>query len=60
MFKRLIFEDYAVICTLIAFFVAATIYLATVWKAIRMPKKQVEHFANLPFDTDAPHHDERA
>ena len=60
MFKRLLFEDYAVVCTLIAFIVAATIFLATVWKAIRMPKSQVKHFANLPFENDESRHDERA
>ena len=60
MFKRLLFEDYAMVCTLVAFLVAATIFLATVWRAIRMPKAQVKHFANLPFDSDASRHDERA
>lgn len=60
MFKRLVFEDYAVVCTLVAFLVVATIFLATVWKAIRMPKAQVKHFANLPFENDASRHDERS
>jgi hypothetical protein len=60
MFKRLIFEDYATICTLIAFVVAATVFLATVWRAIRMPRAQIERFANLPFDSDSTHHDKRA
>lgn len=60
MFKRLIFEDYAALCTLIAFIVAATIFIATVWRAIRMPKAQIQRFANLPFESDSPSHDERA
>ncbi len=60
MFKRLIFEDYAVLCTLIAFIVAATIFLATVWRAIRMPRSQIDRFANLPFDSESTRHDKRA
>ncbi len=60
MFKRLVFEDYAVVCTVIAFLVVAAIFLATVWKAIRMPKAQLKHFANLPFEDDASRHDERS
>lgn len=62
MFKRLFFEDYAVLCTVSAFIVAATIYAATVWRAWRMPRAQVERFANLPFaaETDSTRHDKRA
>jgi len=63
MFKRLILEYYTVICTLIAFIVAATIFLATVWRAIRMPRAQVDHLAHLPFETTAPRsseHDQQA
>jgi hypothetical protein len=60
MFKRLILEDYATLCTLVAFIVAATIFIATVWRAIRMPRAQVEHLAQLPFETNSTDHDEHA
>jgi len=60
MFKRLIFEDYAVICTVIAFIVAVTVYVATVWRAWRMPPAQVDRFAQLPFDSAPTRHDKRA
>jgi hypothetical protein len=60
MFKRLILEDYATLCTVFAFIVAATIFIATVWRAIRMPKTQVERFAQLPFESESSTHDKRA
>lgn len=60
MFKRLIFEDYAAVCTIIAFLVAATIFLATVWRALRMPKSQIKRFANLPFESETNRPNERA
>ncbi len=60
MFKRILFEDYAVFCTLIAFIVAATIFLTILWRAVRMPRPQVERFANLPFEPESAHHEERA
>lgn len=61
MFKRLIFEDYAAFLTVAAFIVALTIYLTMLWRAMRMPRAQAEHFANLPFESSEPtRHDERA
>lgn len=61
MFKRLIFEDYAAFLIVAAFIVALTIYLTMLWRAFRMPPKQVERFANLPFESPEPtRHDPRA
>lgn len=60
MFKRLILEDYSVLCTVVAFIVAATIFIATVWRALRMPRAQIERFAQLPFEADSSDHDKRS
>ena len=62
MFRRLLLEDYAAVCTTAAFIVAATIFVAITWRALRMPQKQTDHLANLPFTSDPanPRHDDRA
>lgn len=59
MFKRLIFDDYAAICTIVAFIVVAVIFLATLWRALRMPRQQTEMMANLPFEPNSRRHDQR-
>lgn len=59
MFKRMILDDSAVIFTIAAFITAVTIYVAITWRAIRMPRRQIEELAHLPFTTDSekPSHD---
>ncbi len=52
MFRRLIFEDYAALCTIVAFVTAATIFAAIVWRALRMSRAQVTRMENLPFTTE--------
>lgn len=54
MFRRLVFENSAALFTMVAFFTAASIYVAFAWRALRMKRPQVAHFANLPFDTATP------
>ena len=54
MFRRLVFENSAALFTITAFIVAATIYVAFAWRALRMKRGQLAHFANLPFDTATP------
>ena len=53
MFKRLLLEDSSTIYVVTAFVTAATIYISISWRALRMPRAQVEKFAQLPFTTDA-------
>ncbi len=62
MFKRLVLEAPTAICVTIAFVTAATIFLASAWHALRMPRSQVDRFAHLPFNADStdPHHDSSA
>ncbi|HUG10866.1 MAG TPA: hypothetical protein VMM36_07620 [Opitutaceae bacterium] len=54
MFRRLILEDSTTLVTLAAFIVAASIFITFVWRAIRMSRRQCEHFENLPFETPTP------
>jgi len=54
MFKRLVFEDYAAICTIIAFAVVALVFLGAIWRALRMSRGQSDHMAALPFEPAAP------
>jgi hypothetical protein len=53
MFKRLLLEDSSAIYVVTAFVTAATIFISITWRALRMPRAQVEKFAQLPFTTDA-------
>ena len=52
MFQRLVLHDSTAIFVLTAFLVAATIFVAITWRALRMPRAQVDRFARLPFTTD--------
>lgn len=62
MFRRLVFEDNAVIFTVVAFLTATTIFALTTWRALRMRREQADRFAQLPFasDSDSTHHDDAA
>lgn len=62
MFKRLILEDYAAVFTIVAFLTAVTIYASITWRALRMPRRQLDELANLPFTPDSADtsHDTRA
>jgi hypothetical protein len=54
MFRRLVFENYATLVTIIAFITASSIYVMFAWRALRMKRPQVARFENLPFDTPTP------
>ena len=54
MFRRLILEDTAALYTIAAFITAASIYVAFLWRALRMKRPQLERFENLPFETATP------
>ncbi len=62
MFRRLVLDDHAQLFLIVAFATAAAIFAFVVWRAVRMPRSQVDHFAHLPFDSDAdlPRHDDTA
>jgi|GEM_PF-665073 len=60
MFKRLVFEDYAAICTIIAFAVVALVFLEAIWRALLMSRGQSEQMAALPFEVNPPAPTDRA
>lgn len=60
MFKRLLLEEHTALCLMIAFATAATIFLAFLWRALRMSRSQVDRFANLPFAELPPGRDPNA
>ena len=54
MFNRIVYGDCAVLFTIAAFSVAASIFVTISWRALRMKRPQIEHFESLPFLTEKP------
>ena len=54
MFTRIIYGDSTAIFTVVAFGVAASIFITISWRALLMKRPQIEHFENLPFLTATP------
>jgi cbb3-type cytochrome oxidase subunit 3 len=54
MFKRVQFEEWQAIITLIAFFVFFIAFLYFCWRALRMSKRDREHMSNLPLESEEP------
>ncbi len=52
MFRRLLFEDWVSLFPLIALIIAGTVYVAFFYRALRMKPKQIDRFAQLPFETE--------
>ena len=52
MFDRVIYSNWHVIFPIAAFVVAAVIFGAMCWRALRMQRGQVDHFARLPLADD--------
>ncbi|MDE3084249.1 MAG: hypothetical protein KGJ37_03385 [Verrucomicrobiota bacterium] len=57
MFTRLVLQHRDAIVGITAFAVALSIFLAMVWRAMRMSGRQRAELASLPFRTDTPCHD---
>ncbi len=59
MFRRLLLENWMSLFTLIAFITALSVYVTIFYRALRMRRPQVKHFANLPFNDQpaARHHE---
>ena len=54
MFIRLVLEDWTLAMPIIAFFFTFSIFVATTWWAMRLPKERRERIAALPlYDTDS-------
>ncbi len=54
MFQRLITQDSQALYTIAAFAVATSIFTSFAWRALRMRRPQIDHLANLPFETPTP------
>ena len=54
MFQRLVLHDSAALYTIAAFSVAACIFVAFAWRAMRMRRAQIDRLGRLPFETATP------
>lgn len=54
MIARFIVAHLTALSTAAAFAVAASIFIAVAWRAIRMRTPQIDHMAQLPFETPTP------
>ncbi len=52
MLKRVQFEEWQAIITIIAFFLCFLTFLYFCWRAIRMSKKKRDHMSQLPLEKD--------
>lgn len=52
MFRRLFFENWVSLFSLIAFITAASVYLTIFFRALRMKRVQIDRFARLPFENE--------
>jgi hypothetical protein len=51
MFRRLIFENWISIFTLVAFITSASVYVSFAWSACRMNQRQVQRLASMPLES---------
>ena len=52
MFKRVQFEEWQAIITVVAFFVFLIAFIYLCWRALRMSKDRREHLSNLPLQSE--------
>ncbi|MET0263791.1 MAG: hypothetical protein ABW223_12885 [Rariglobus sp.] len=52
MFRRLFFENWVSLFSLIAFITAASIYLTTFYRALLMKRPQIDRMSSLPFENE--------
>lgn len=57
MLKRVQFEEWQAIITLVAFILFSLTFLYLSWRAIRMRKPERDHLANLPLESEKPEAD---
>jgi hypothetical protein len=54
MFRRLLLDNSTTLFTFVAFLSSASIFVSFLWRALRMKSQQVDHFSNLPLQTEKP------
>lgn len=52
MFKRVQFEEWQAIITVVAFICCFSAFLYFSWRAIRMSRRDRQHMSNLPLESD--------
>ncbi len=52
MFRRLLFEDWVSLFPLIALITAGSVYATIFYRALRMKRAQIDHFARLPLESE--------
>ena len=52
MFKRVQFEEWQAIITVVAFFVFFIAFLYLCWRAFRMNRQERNHLSNLPLESE--------
>jgi hypothetical protein len=52
MFHRILFDNWVSLFPLVALITAGSVYATIFYRAIRMKPKQVDRFANLPFESE--------
>jgi hypothetical protein len=53
MFRRLLFENWVSIFTIVAFITSASIYACFAWRALRMKRGQIDRLSQLPFESSS-------
>jgi hypothetical protein len=54
MFKRIAYEDWALLVGVVSFVLVSFIFLVGTIRALRIPKAKREHLASLPLDDTPP------
>ncbi|HZZ56358.1 MAG TPA: hypothetical protein VFE31_00910 [Opitutaceae bacterium] len=54
MFARLALPSFTAIFTIAAFAVAASIFIAVAWRAVRMRRPDTDRLSRLPLETESP------
>lgn len=54
MFQQIVLNNSTTLCTLVAFGIAASIFLTIAWRALRMPRQRCLELEELPFQTSTP------
>ena len=52
MFKRVQFEEWQALITIVAFILCSLTFIYLSWRAIRMSRKDRAHMANLPLESE--------
>lgn len=52
MFKRVQYDEWQLIITIIAFILCSSVFLFFCWRAWRMSKEQRRHMSNLPLESE--------